>query len=105
MAKCTIYGGACRIETIVEAKKENNRKISVKITTECKNLQNLSEHLQEINPYEEIPKRLKATRVCELATEFLPHPSCPVPSGILKTIEVEAGLALPQTATIKVEKD
>lgn len=104
MTKTTINSGVCRAETIIEAKKENNRKILLKITTSCKNLQKLSEQLQGINPYEEIPKRLRDTKICELATEFLPHPSCPVPSGILKTIEVEAGLALPQTATITVEK-
>jgi hypothetical protein len=34
----------------------------------------------------------------------IPHPSCPGIAGILKTIEVAAGLALPQTAVIEVEK-
>jgi hypothetical protein len=33
------------------------------------------------------------------------HPACPVPSGILKAIEVAAGLALPKDASIKPSKD
>jgi len=40
-----------------------------------------------------------------LAAEHLVHPACPVPSGILKAIEVESGLALPKDASIKPKKD
>ena len=31
--------------------------------------------------------------------------SCPVPSGIIKAIEVAAGLALPKDASIQVSKE
>ena len=40
----------------------------------------------------------------ELAPQCLAHPACPVPSGIVKAIEVEAGLALPADVSIKVSK-
>ena len=40
-----------------------------------------------------------------LAAEHLAHPACPVPSGILKAIEVESGLALPKDASIKPRKE
>jgi len=39
-----------------------------------------------------------------LATKHCPHTACPVPVGIIKAIEVEAGLALPADATIRLSK-
>ncbi|MCP4752321.1 MAG: hypothetical protein GY866_15620, partial [Proteobacteria bacterium] len=67
-------------------------------------IQKVAEELTEIDPYDEIFKRLKSTLTCEIASKHSPHPSCPVPSGILKTVEVAADLALAQEASIKVEK-
>ena len=40
-----------------------------------------------------------------LAAEHLVHPACLVPAGIIKAIEVEAGLALPMDASIKPARE
>jgi hypothetical protein len=40
--------------------------------------------------------------VWELATKYCPHAACPVPVGILKAVEVEAGLALAANVSIEV---
>ena len=37
-----------------------------------------------------------------VARRFVRHPACPVLAGILKAVEVAAGLALPRDAVIKV---
>jgi hypothetical protein len=37
-------------------------------------------------------------------SKHCPHPACPVPSGILKAVEVAAGLALPRDASIVIRK-
>jgi hypothetical protein len=42
--------------------------------------------------------------VLRAATKLCPHPACPVPVGILKAVEVSAGLALPKDASIRVIK-
>jgi hypothetical protein len=36
--------------------------------------------------------------------QHCPHAACPVPVGVVKTIEVEAKLALPADVTIKLSK-
>jgi hypothetical protein len=41
----------------------------------------------------------------QLAAKYLTHSACPVPAGILKAVEVAAGLALPKDAAIKVSKE
>ena len=104
MAKCKINGGICGFVTIVKAENADNEKVSLKITSDCPNIKKIAKELTEIDPYDEIFKRAISTKVYEIASKHSPHLSCVVPSGILKTIEVAAGLALPQKATIEVEK-
>jgi hypothetical protein len=104
MAKGTIDSGICGFITEVTATKGEGRNIKVDIQTDCPNFKKVAEEYTEIDPYQEVLVRIGKTLICELSTKYSPHPSCPVPSGILKTIEVEAGLALPKDATITVEK-
>ena len=57
--------------------------------------------MEEISFHGEGPKTLR------MAAKHCKHTACPVPSGILKAIEVASGLALPKDASIEVvqEKD
>ncbi len=104
MTRGEIKGGVCGFVTVVKAEKAETGKINLKITSACPNIKKVAEELTEIDPMEEIFKRAASTKVYEIMSKHSPHPSCIVGSGILKTIEVEAGLALPQDAHIKIEK-
>ena len=73
--------------------------------TTCGYVQKLAEQLTAVDPYREISYRSGGPVTLRLAAEHLVHPACPVPSGILKAIEVEFGLALPKDASIKPRKD
>ena len=68
-------------------------------------VEQLAEALTEVDPYKEISYRGEGPVTLKLAAEHLVHPACPVPSGIIKAIEVEAGLALPKDVSIKPSKD
>jgi len=39
-----------------------------------------------------------------VASRDISHAACPVPSAILKAIEVEVGAALPQDVTMTIER-
>ena len=56
----------------------------------------LKKEMAEIGFFREGPLTLR------MFAKHCPHPSCPVPAGILKAVEVEAGLALPKDASIRV---
>jgi hypothetical protein len=104
MTRCEIKGGICGFVTVVKAEKSVSEKVNLKITSACPNIKKVAEDLTEIDPMDEIFRRAESTEVCKIMSRHSPHPSCIVGSGILKTIEVEAGLALPQEAYVKVEK-
>jgi coenzyme F420 hydrogenase subunit beta len=60
--------------------------------------------LTEVEPFQEISFRGEGPRTLRAGAKHCYHPACPVPVGIIKAIEIEAGLALPADATIKLSK-
>jgi hypothetical protein len=104
MAKAEIESGICGFCTTVKTTGEG-RTVRVEFETDCGYVESLAEALTEVDPYREISYRGEGPVTLRLAAEHLVHPACPVPSGIIKAIEVEAGLALPKDASIKPSKD
>ena len=104
MAQGTVHAGICGFTTTIEAHSTENGAVSLTISSDCPNIRKVADELREIEPYEEIFKRAGATRTVEIMSKHSPHPGCPVTSGILKTIEVAAGLALPQEARLSIER-
>lgn len=103
MAKADIFSGVCGFTTTVEAKKKGT-KCTLTIESECKDIKRLAEELKEVDSYREISFRGEGPEILEKAKKYCPHAACPVPVGIIKAVEIEAGLALPKDATIKLSR-
>lgn len=103
MAKAEINAGICGFKTTVLAQSNSSGTIHLTIESDCKAVCKLADQLQEVEPFKEAFWR-KGPVTHELAPKCLTHPACPVPSGIIKAIEVEAGLALPADVSILVSK-
>jgi hypothetical protein len=103
MASAEIESGICGFCTTVRTTTDG-RNVRVEFETECGYVEQLAEALTEVDPYKEISYRGEGPVTLRLAAEHLVHPACPVPSGIIKAIEVEAGLALPKDASIRPKK-
>jgi hypothetical protein len=104
MAKAEINAGICGFKTTVVAKMNEDGTVHLDIASDCKAVCKLGNALQDVDPYHEFSWRRGLPRTYEQAPQCLSHPACPVPSGIIKAIEVEAGLALPADVSIKVSK-
>jgi hypothetical protein len=104
MAKAEIQSGICGFCTTVTAASKGEL-CGLNITTDCGNIKKLAVDLTEVDPLQEITYTGEEPKILKKASEHLPHPGCPVPSGIIKAMEVESGLALPKDATIKVMRD
>ena len=103
MAKSEIVSGICGFSAEVEARMEGSR-CSLAIESDCDAIQRLAEELTEVEPFQEISFRGEGPRALKLGAKHCYHPACPVPVGIIKAVEVEAGLALPADASIKVSR-
>jgi hypothetical protein len=104
MATAHIEAGICGFTTTVKTRTEAGI-VKLHIESDCEHIQKLAAALTEVEPFREISFRGSGPVTYELARLHCAHAACPVPTGILKAIEVEAGLALPKDVTITVTKD
>ena len=110
MTKVKIFAGICGFTTLVQGEDKGGYKAVIEIKSECPNWKRVNEVLggREIHVMGELFKDKKTgtlnSQVLEVALGTIPHVSCPVISGVLKTLEVSVGLALPKDATITFEE-
>lgn len=104
MAKAEIDPGICGFHTTCIATKNADGTINLSIKSGCKAVLKLADQFETVEPMKEVFFRKSVPGILAAAPQCLSHPACPVPSGILKAIEVEAGFALPKDVQIKVTK-
>ena len=107
MTKVEVFSGICGFTTRIEVEDQKGYMALCKMEGECPNCSKVAEILAEepINMMDELFKKGES-KVLAACQANLPHVSCPVPSGILKALEVGVKLALPADASIKfVETD
>ena len=105
MATGVIHCGICGFTINVKAVSDSDQNVKLEITSDCPNYQKIAKELTELNAYKEVFNKLHTGRVYEVFAKYSPHPSCPGVSGILKTVEVAAGLALSQEVSMKISKE
>jgi hypothetical protein len=103
MAKANVQAGICGFKTVVETRMEGDA-CQISIESECPSIRRLAAELTEVEPFQEISYRRKMPLTLQAAAKNCPHAACPVPVGIIKAVEVEAGLALPADVSIVISK-
>jgi hypothetical protein len=103
MAKAEIQAGICGFTTTVETTMDGDM-CTVSITSDCKAIQHLAGEIKTLDPFREFTFRGEGPETLSLAVKYCSHAACPVPVGIIKAIEIEAGLALPLDVSIKLSK-
>lgn len=103
MARAEITSGICGFTATVETRMQGS-KCTLLIQSDCDAIQRLAAELTEVEPFQEITFRGKGPRTLELGARHCYHPACPVPVGIIKAVEIEAGLALPADAAIRLSR-
>ena len=101
-----VMSGICGMITEIRAiSDQQSGAVNLEFNSSCENIQQLADELETVHPFEEIAFRGKGPKTLRLATKHCRHAACPVPSGIIKAIEVAAGLALPKDVSIQVSKE
>jgi hypothetical protein len=100
MTKLRVDPGICGLSTIVEVNKKTQETFCITIRSDCPAIQKLGEGIADLELVD-IFRPILSNPVYQKASLCVPHASCPVLSGILKAIEVEAGMALPKEVSIK----
>lgn len=104
MSKVIVEPGICGLVTTIEALSEDNMNVDLSVETQCEYIKNLSNELSTINGYNEIFAKFGEGEISKAATKHCSHGACPVPSGMLKAVEVVCSLALPEDVKMIIEK-
>ncbi len=102
MTRAEVFSGVCGFTTVVEAMTDGDRRVRLNIESSCEAIQRLARQLNCVDPFREITFGNGGPQTLRMAAQCNCHTACPVPAGIIKAVEVEAGLALPADATIKI---
>ncbi|KYC45565.1 MAG: hypothetical protein APG12_00897 [Candidatus Methanofastidiosum methylothiophilum] len=100
MIEATVDAGACGFTNIVKA----NRKglgFKVKIETKCKLVEKFAEDIETLDK-DVVFKKMPINPVYQKADIL--HAVCPVPCGVLKACEAEAGFAIKKSVKIDLEE-
>jgi hypothetical protein len=99
MTRVTIQSGACGFTVTVTAEKGPGGKINVSLETQCEMVKKLAADIAVLDRFAPLAG-FQTSPVYQSAAKHLKHCACLVPSGILKAVEVEAGLNVAKDATI-----
>jgi hypothetical protein len=103
MTRVTVQSGICGFSVLVTVEKDRERNLRIQLDTECEMVKKMAEDISFLEfraPFATILHN----PVYRSASKNLRHAACPVPSGILKAIEVELGVCLPRPVSITFEK-
>lgn len=103
MSKVIVNPGICGFQTQIEVDSQDSRNCSVTLVTQCPNIKSMGEELQNVDGFKECFAKVGDSQVFEVARRHCKHAACPVPTGIIKGIEVAWQLALPKNAEIRFE--
>ena len=103
MATAEVKAGNCGYTTNIDTKL-NGAICNLQISSECKAIDKMAAELTEVNPYQEISFKRQMPVIHEMGIKHCTHAACPVPVSIVKAVEIEAGLALPEDVIIRLSK-
>lgn len=100
MIEATIDGGACGFINKVKVKRKGLG-FKVEVKTDCKLVEKYAEDIESLDK-DVVFKKMPINPVYQKADIL--HAVCPVPCGVLKACEAEAGFALKKNVKIDLEE-
>lgn len=104
MTKVKVDPGQCGMAAVIEVKQTAKGSFELRIISDCEMVRKLSGEVPTLTLADAFSK-FSENKVYVKGTRCLRHVACPVPSAILKALEVEAGLGVPRDVKICFIKD
>jgi len=104
MSVVEVLPGVCGLTTRIVAQADDMYNVKLEITSDCAHIKQLAEQLTELSALDELMRPINETTPYRLAGACRTHAACPVPSAILKAVEVASGMALPADVHMTIKK-
>ncbi len=99
MTRVIVASGACGYSVTIKAEKGKDGKVTVSLETGCEMVKKMLADVSVLDRHVPLAG-FRNNPVYSSAAKHIKHAACVVPSGILKAVEVEAGLNVPKDAGI-----
>ncbi len=103
MAKVAVDPGICGLKSTIEAASEDGQACTLRIESDCEAIRALAQEIATLDGYEVAFKPFAENPVYLAAGRHYKHAACPVPSAIVKAVEVACHLALPKDVSVSIE--
>jgi hypothetical protein len=103
-ATVTVEAGVCGYKAAITAEKTSGYNVRIEIESDCPHVQKIAPEPLDVDAIKQIGLRGGLPSLLEGAYACCAHAACPVPSALIKAVEVAAGLALPGDVTMKISK-
>ena len=104
-AVVAVDAGICGHKMAITAEKTDGYKARIAIESDCPHVQKIAPEPLEVDALRQIGLRGGLPPLLAAAYASCAHAACPVPSALIKAVEVAAGLALPGDVTMKISKE
>jgi hypothetical protein len=104
MTKMTVNPGVCGFICLIEAEQAKKYNAAVRVQSQCKQVGRFAEKISEVDFMEIMRAPIGQNKVVQAAAVCKLHPSCVIPTAVIKAVEAELGLALKRDITIKYEE-
>ena len=103
--RSVVRAGVCGFTTTVTAESDDMQNVSFSFDSDCETIRSLAQDFPLVDGYEEIGSGFDG-QIHQAARATLKGccSGCVVPTGIFKTMQVAAGLALPSPISIEIER-
>jgi len=106
MVRASIHAGVCGFRTQATVESQDGQHVTFQVESDCEKVRTFAERLasrQPVDAFDEISSS-RGGQILRTAAECLTGccAACVVPPGLFKAMQVAAGLALPQRATIEI---
>ncbi|MEI7884377.1 MAG: hypothetical protein WCI30_03405 [Clostridia bacterium] len=105
MVKVEVNPGACGFIANLTITADAKQQVKIDIESNCTQVLAMEAELQELNGYKECFAKHSTSTVYQVAEKHLRHLACPVPTAIIKGMEVACGLNVAKEVGIKIEKE
>ena len=108
-AKVVIDAGICGFQTVAQVAGADDQNVTFEVRSDCDKINRLGRLLRENGPidaYREIDPRGESVLLCMVRSTLSGCcAGCAVPVGLLKAMQVAAGLALPKDVHIQLHRE
>ncbi|MDR0335209.1 MAG: hypothetical protein LBH69_04920 [Methanomassiliicoccaceae archaeon] len=102
-SKVTVDAGVCKMITVINARTNEDGYVELEIESDCPNILRMSWGLKPEFAFMVVEAPMNKTQIYKLASEDIPHTACPVPSAMLKAIEIAGDLGIKRDVHITIE--